>query len=309
MSEYINIEKVREHDFIIDDCLTLRSNVQAFREGDIVSITEKLDGAQTHIIYDTQNGILRGFSAKGEVTPNKDLRGFYGFVRGLDSEPFSKYTSYEFYGEWLVPHTIKYNDDSYAKWYLFSVKNIETGTYLPQSFVKGFATKYQLNYVHELYFGPFKGWDHVYSLANMPFYGAEQEGIVIKNQTALEEGRSQHILKYVNNQFIETHLKHVSDFNKSVSVEDEYVDMIVTDARICKILHKLVDEHVIPAGLEPKHIGVLIGIIPERVYIDCTKEEPDIVAKLGDNKRRIIEQKSIAKLRSVLDFAKCESII
>lgn len=301
---YVNIERIREKDIVIDDDLILRSNTQAFREGDIVSITEKLDGAQSHIIYDVNANILRGFSSKGEVTANKDLRGFYGFVQTLDIEPFAKYPNYEFYGEWLVPHTVKYANDSYAKWYLFSVKNTETGTYLPQSFVKGFATKYQLNYVHELYFGPFKGWDHVYSLANAPFYGDTQEGVVIKNQTALDEGRPMHVLKYVNSDFVETHLHHVGDFDESKFVLDQYVDMIVTDARVIKILHKLVDEHVIPSGLEPRHIGILIKIVPGRVYDDCVKEESDIVMKLGDLAKNLIEKKSIFVIRQLLNFNK-----
>ena len=37
-------------------------------------------------------------------------------------------------------------------------------------------------------------WSHCLSFANDPAYGTQQEGIVIKNQTALEQERGPHIL-------------------------------------------------------------------------------------------------------------------
>ena len=61
---------------------------------------------------------------------------------------------------------------------------------------------------NELYYGPFISWSHCLSFANAPAYGTQQEGIVIKNQTALEQERGPHILKYVNPEFKETQKKN-----------------------------------------------------------------------------------------------------
>lgn len=49
---------------------------------------------------------------------------------------------------------------------------------------------------------------HCLSFANATAYGTKQEGIVIKNQTALEQERGPHILKYVNPEFKETQKNH-----------------------------------------------------------------------------------------------------
>lgn len=41
VKHYIEIQKVRETDVIIDNTLTLPKNTNAFRVGDTISITEK----------------------------------------------------------------------------------------------------------------------------------------------------------------------------------------------------------------------------------------------------------------------------
>lgn len=306
MIGYINIEKVRETDIVVDDFLTLKSNVHAFQEGDIISITEKIDGAQTCIEFDTDNNKLVCYSSNNQLSEKNDLRGFYQYVQSLNIEPFSKYPMYEFYGEWLVKHTVLYDDAKYNNWYLFSIKNKETGEYLPQSFVKGFATKYQFNYVHELYFGPFLGWDHVYSFANSPHYGPHQEGIVIKNQTALEQHREPFVLKYVNESFIETkiqnHMKKITDPNKmqAKNESEQYIKMIVTDARVRKMLHKLVDEGIIGANIEPKDMETIAKYLPDRIYLDCEKEEPEILKKAGNYAKRSVCKITMQIVKSII---------
>ena len=64
------------------------------------------------------------------------------YVESLDKEPFIKYSNYIFFGEWLVSHTVIYDDSNYNKWYLFSVYDTVSGRWLSQDFVKKFAEKY-----------------------------------------------------------------------------------------------------------------------------------------------------------------------
>ena len=80
----------------------------------------------------------------------------------------------------------------------FMIKSSYSRQLRNQDFVKKFAEKYDFCYPHELYYGPFISWNHCLSFANAPAYGTQQEGIVIKNQTALEQERGPHILKIVN---------------------------------------------------------------------------------------------------------------
>ncbi|MBO5435103.1 RNA ligase family protein [bacterium] len=306
MKNYIEIQKVREHDIVVDENLTLKSNVHGFLEGDIISITEKIDGAQSHIYYDGETDKLRCFSSKNELSSANTLRGFYEYASMMPKEPFMKYPDYEFFGEWLVPHTVMYDEDRYNKWYLFSVYNRETGRWMPQSFVKGFAKKYQIDYPHELYYGPFLGWDHVYSFCNSPHYGRTQEGIVIKNQTALEACRGPHILKYVNPEFkeiqISNHIKKQEDPNKlkEKAEADKYISMIVTEARVKKIFYKLIDDGILPRDMVMSDMQTVAKVLPKAVYEDCIKEEPDIVKVAGHYGSKSVNRFTMQIVKSLL---------
>ena len=187
MKHYIEIQRLRTQDVVVDDTLTLEKNTDAFIQGDIISITEKIDGANSSIYYDKKLDRLRCFSSKNELDFSNQLRGFLIYVKSLDMGPFIKYPNYIFFGEWLVSHTVIYDESNYNKWYLFSVYDTVSGRWLSQDFVKKFAEKYDFFYPHELYYGPFMSWSHCLSFANDPAYGTQQEGIVIKNQTALEQ--------------------------------------------------------------------------------------------------------------------------
>jgi hypothetical protein len=139
-----------------------------------------------------------------------------------------------------------------------------------------------------LYYGEFISWEHCISFTNSPSYGEYQEGIVIKNQTALAEERGPHILKYVNPSFKETqqknHQRKVEDPNKlkEKAEAEEYIRMLVTEARVMKIFHKLVDEGVIPEQFKLKDMKIVAMQLPKRVYEDCVKEELSILQKAGE---------------------------
>lgn len=63
MKHYIEIQRLRTQDVVVDDTLTLE-NTDAFIQGDIISITEKIDGANSSIYYDKKLDRLRCFSSK-----------------------------------------------------------------------------------------------------------------------------------------------------------------------------------------------------------------------------------------------------
>ena len=77
------------------------------------------------------------FSSKIELDFKQPVRGFLTYVQSLDREPFIKYPNYIFFGEWLVSHTVIYDDSNYNKWYLFSVYDTVSGRWP----VTGFCQK------------------------------------------------------------------------------------------------------------------------------------------------------------------------
>ena len=309
MKHYIEIQRVREEDVIIDGTLTLAKNTDAFRVGDIISITEKIDGANASICYDEASGTLKCFSSKNELSFRNQLRGFLPYVQGLNVEPFKDYSNYIFFGEWLVSHTVIYEKGNYDNWYLFSIYDKESAKWLPQSCVKEFAEKYGFKYVHELYEGPFISWEHCYSFSNSPFYGEQQEGIVIKNQTALAEERGPHILKYVNPSFKEIQIenrrvkKEDPNRQKEKSKAEEYIRMIVTEARVRKIFHKLIDEGTLPENFQLKDMKLIAMNLPQAVYEDLVKEEPETLRLAGEYGGKICSKVTMEMIKSVLGLA------
>lgn len=80
MKHYIEIQRLRTQDVVVDDTLTLEKNTDAFIQGDIISITEKIDGANSSIYYDKKLDRLRCFSSKNELDFSNQLRGFLTYV-------------------------------------------------------------------------------------------------------------------------------------------------------------------------------------------------------------------------------------
>ena len=309
MQQYIEVQRVREHDIIVDDCITAKANTNAFFEGDVISVTEKLDGLQFQVYYDADANSLVCCSNGSVVSGSNQLFGFDEYVKTLDTAPFEKYQNYIFFGEWLIPQHITYEDVYCRKWYIFSVYDRVNKRYLPQSFVKGFSLKYHFDYPHEYYYGPFRGWDHVLSFVNNPNYGRYQEGIVIKNQTALDAGRGPHILKYINASFEDIKFKHhagsMGDYAHDLlerSNAEHYAGMLVTFEMIIDTLHDMIDAKLISHEVCSKDMFVIEKHLPSRVYAACQREHRDAVLSAGEYAKSAICTMSIIKAKELLQF-------
>ena len=90
MKKYVDIERLKD------------KYALAFSEGEHITITEKIDGANASIAVG-ENGELIAFSRRNELTPTNTLQGFYGYVQSLDPTVISCVlgTRYIFFGEWL----------------------------------------------------------------------------------------------------------------------------------------------------------------------------------------------------------------
>lgn len=285
MKHYIDIENLREEDIDLGGGLTRSRNDQAFREGDIIQITEKFDGSNVSIRYDEETGKIRAFSRKYELDWNNTLSGFFNYAQGLYPDDFKNTPNYIIFGEWAQKNKILYNPENMKKWYVYSIYDTDKENWLEVDAVKEFAKSHNLTYIHELYYGPFKSWDHCKEFMNSPFYGDRQEGIVVRNIDALKRGEHfPHILKIVNTDFKETKSVKYIDPEKEANKKnaEELMSSIVTRARVEKMLLKLRDEQVIPAELTPKDMGTIAKHLPKRIFEDCLKEEPEIVQAAGE---------------------------
>ena len=315
--KFIDIDYIREDDLVIgkkdDGTDAIRpKNTGAFEPGDIIQITTKIDGANASIAWDETTGKLEIFSRTNLLNSPGALRGFYDYVK-TEIEPktdWSIYKDFVFFGEWCVGHTIKsYNKEWFNKWRVYDIWCKSTGCYVSQEQVKAICKQLSLNYIEELYYGPFISWDHCKSFLNKSIaYGPEQEGIVIKNQSKLnnENNKAPAYLKIVNECFKE--FQHSKKEKKTLDPEAEAAKAeavklaasIVTEARVRKLILKLVDEGLVPAELQPKDMGAVMKQLPKRCFADCLKEESETVKQLGEFAGKFIAAEAAKQARKIV---------
>ena len=313
--KFIDIDYIREDDLVIgkkeDGTDAVRpKNTGAFEPGDLISITTKIDGANASIAWDETTGKLEIFSRTNLLDQPGALRGFYDYIK-TEVEPkldLSKYPSLVIFGEWCVSHTVKYNDDWYNKWRIYDIWDKSQNSYWGQDMVKSFCKKFGLEYVEELYYGPFISWDHCRSfIGKSRAYGPSQEGVVIKNQTKLGlENRDPVYIKIVDEKFKES--QHSKKEKKPLDPEAEAAKAeaaklaasIVTEARVRKLILKLVDEGLVPAELQPKDMGAVMKQLPKRCFEDCLKEEPETVKQLGESAGKFIAAETAKQARKIV---------
>lgn len=187
-------------------------------------------------------------------------------------------------------HAVPYPDDKYGNFYAYDLYDLDKGEYLPQEKAIEIATKLDLTYVPIFYTGEFQSWEHCISFVGKTELGGEYgEGIVVKNQTRLNDPnvRQPFYLKIVGEQFVETKAhKHNkikqtnADVLAKLEADKALAETIVTEARVNKILLKLVDEGILPENWGAKEMGIVAKNLPREVYADCIKEEPEIVKQI-----------------------------
>ena len=304
MKHFINIEALRDETVDLGGIICER-NDKAFFKGDIISITEKVDGSNASIRYDKETGQLIAFSRRQELTFSNTLDGFYNFVRSLNAEDYADTPNYVIFGEWLRKNKIVYNAENMHKWYVYSIYDTVNEKWLTQDKVKLFAEKHNLIYVHELYYGPFISWEHCKTFCQSPQYGETQEGIVVRNLSALErETHFPHILKIVNEPFRETHKQRIKvvdpEKEKSRQEATNLLKGIITRNRVEKMLFNLRDEGLIPETITPQDMGLLAKNMPARIYKDCMKEEPEIMQACGEFVGKLCSSITMSLVREIV---------
>ena len=262
-----------------------------FRPGDEIVIQEKFDGSNASFRYDVETGKLVAFSRRQTLNPlDNTLSGFYNYIQSLNADEFKDYPDYVVFGEWSgARNAIIYYPECTKKWYVFDIYDVNEQVYLQQSEVKKFAEEHGLDYINTYYVGPFISWDHVMSFMGTSAYGDIQEGIIVKNQTKLNNPNTRlpFVVKIVGEKFHEikktNHAKKVVDPKKlqERAAAQELTESIVTRRRVEKELYKMRDDGIIPADWCEKDMKTVARELPSRIYQDCIKEEPETVTEIG----------------------------
>lgn len=272
--KYVDIERLKD------------KYALAFKRGEHITVTEKIDGANASIRYNPETGALEAFSRRNKLNEQNTLQGFYVFVLTLDPVKWADVTSngrYIVFGEWLVKHTIRYPEDKMRQFYVFDVWDTEIEQYVPWFLTYQIAKTLGLNTVPVFYDGEFTTWEDLHQFVGKTEMGAEPtgEGIVIKSQDRLDNQYSgtPAYVKIVAKEFSEVHQSKPHEIDPEKLAEKQaqlaIVESIVTQRRVEKAIQKFVEDGIVPEDWDEKNLGAMAKILPKAVYEDCLKEEKE----------------------------------
>jgi hypothetical protein len=265
--------------------------ISSFAKGDHIVVQEKIDGSNSHIIV-TEDG-FKAFSSKRELNDYFNNQGFYFWAKKNYIKVPKKYYNYALYGEWLAPHHNVYPKERYGDFYLFDVLEGANpdgtgGIYWTQDRVKQVAEECGFKYAPVMFDGEFSTWKEIMKYVGQTRLGGEKgEGIVVKNQTRLNNRTHPFYTKIVDVEFQETNASRrvvkTVDMNKILELEEKQAQAynVVTLARVRKILLKLVDEKEIQPNWYKVDMKQYLNKVRSAVYYDCIKECKEVVDSIG----------------------------
>lgn len=237
----------------------------------ICHVEEKIDGANASIWND--NGVIKCGSRSRELT-----EGFNGFVDYVKNDPaINNYLTMNpdkrLYGEWLVRHTIAYNELAYKKFYLFDITTVKPGDepeeFLPREAVRAIGEGEKFNMPIDLgtFLNPTE--EELKPLVGKTSLGLVGEGIVIKNPAFRDKFGSHNYAKIVSEAFREDNGVTFGGNNKHSETywEMYVVNKYMTLARIEKVMNKI--QPLIEKKLDLEHIPR----VSNTAYHDMLTEE------------------------------------
>ena len=320
--KFVDIDYLREEAIVLgtkpDGTQHIRpANTGAFEVGDKIQITTKVDGSNASISWDETTNKLEVFSRTNLLTSPGSLHGFYDYIKTVVEPKIADFLKtapqYVIFGEWLTKHTVNYNKEAYNKWYVYDIYHKGMDRYLPQCAVKDFCEKHGLEYVEVLYEGPFISWEHCRSfIGKSTVYGPQQEGVVVKNQTKIIDNSGVRDPVYIK--IVDEKFKEAQHSNKPPKVVDpekvaahekavELVEAVVTEARVKKIICKLIDEDKLPTELRPTDMGAVMKLLPKCAFDDIIKEEietANAVRDLGENIGKLVASTAAKHARTII---------
>lgn len=256
---------------------------QVLKPGAPIVIEEKIDGANAS--FKLENGELLAFSRNTQLDAENNLRGFYQWVQeNINKDKIDE--GLVFFGEWTAPHKMNYGENHH-KFYLFDVLSLKfdgSGMFAERSTVEYLAEKLNLETAPLFYRGQFISEEQINSLVGKSQLGEVGEGVVIKLDMS-QEDEDRVVLKFVSDYFKESKFVAKKNPANSGCALTDFVDATLTDARVSKMLHKLVDEGKLEEDYSIQDMGVILKNLGGSLFEDIIKEEMDEL--LGLLKKRV----------------------
>ena len=184
------------------------------------------------------------------VEGNNMFNGFVEYVAQHEGIKhfFRAYPKYRLYGEWLVRHTIAYNETAYKQFYLFDITEV-----VPDATEEDREYFFDRKFVHQIakdcgmkvpeYHGSFENptIEQLQPFVGKSVLGEAGEGIVLKNMLFRDKFGNHNYAKIVTESFKEDNGVTFGGNNKH---SDTYWEMYITNkymtlARIEKVMNKI----------------------------------------------------------------------
>jgi len=237
-------------------------------------IFPKLDGTNASIWND--NDELQAGSRNRSLSIENDNAGFFQYIKEFHEykDLIKKYPSYYFYGEWLVPHSLKiYREDAWRKFYIFDVYDSDKNRYLSYDEYSYILSRNDIEYIRPLCIIKNASYDNLLKELEKNTYlikdgSGPGEGIVIKNYEYNNKYERVCWAKFITNKFKEEHIKEMGEHVriKKEMLEQRIVDKYVTKHLVDKVYSKIVNNN---EGWNSKFIPQLLNTI----FYDLIKEE------------------------------------
>lgn len=269
-----------------------RSTIDVLNKGDKIVIQEKIDGANASFRKDGDT--IRTYSRNHELTQEDGLGGFRQWVQeNIDVNELLDDVIY--FGEWTNTHKVKYIEQHTKSFFLYDLFVVEdedgNGHYESFDAVRHEAKHLGLKLVPVFYEGEYIDFEHLKGFIGRTDIGGTVqdermgEGIVVKNVDYKDRFGNQKFVKLVHEKFAEIQKQKLpKDPMVELTQEQVFVDQTVTEARVDKLLHKLVDEGVLNEHFGIEDMGVILKNIAPRVREDILKEERDLLPQTYDEK-------------------------
>lgn len=258
------------------------------KEGDYITITEKIDGANASFCIDIESSLgVSCYSRNQALSEDNRLRGYYDWILNNIVPVKDKLNpSYRYIGEWLVSHKVVYKQEAYYNFYLFSIWDEESDQYVHDDIVKREAIRLGLKTPEYFYEGEYISFEHLMSFvgkSNLTLDPDTGEGIVVKNVNYLDRYGKQMFVKLVSEKFAEVQKQKLPKNPNKDSTFILAIKSVLTKARVEKILYKLLDEQLVDDDYGIKDMGNLLKLLGNRVLEDIHKEEFETVKNIEEN--------------------------
>lgn len=206
-------------------------------------VQEKVDGANISIFE--HEGKVRCGTRTRMLPEDESFNGFQEAVQANLQLAmfFSRVPGLILYGEWLVKHTITYNEEAYKKIYLFDIFNTIKGEFLPQNTVEEWARMLGLEYPHVFTTGKLTE-EQIQEYVGKSMIAPAGEGVVLKAPEFVNKFGDKVYAKVVHQKFKEANAIVFGGNNKHSETywEMYVVNKYCTTARVRKIMQKLQSE-------------------------------------------------------------------